>query len=545
MSKQIVITKLKAECIASISGIEINPDGADVFVTGQNGAGKSTIKKAIDWVMSGSTADGEKLIPHDGSGLPFVEIELTDGEIHTKISKEIKQSKKGGKVARSVNCYLAGMPVTQTAVNKFFEHYVPISALPLLLNPFEFFKLNTDTRRELVTALFGGVTDEQVLASDESLAELDLVNYPRVKDLIRKLKKDYQDIPVRIETFESQIQNVEDTAPLKAELEEFKECKREVEMELEKWNLQNKEIVKNTDALKEVNTEIYRLRQNIDNAREKIKRYQKRLTELRTQWKNTTEQSLCPTCGQKISNGANKAVAEKIVDEGVAVKAELEEVQATLAKFEEQLAECKCKAEKLIEETSVNDDECNEKSNQLRQEQARWEFEINKREKLIATTDYQRELNEKSRREIEKLAEREKEVGEKIAACEKQIALFEKFTARKAEMISDAINSHFEHVSFEMFETAKSGEIKNTCTVTMNGVPYEFLSKGEKMKAALDVLKALQNFYEVEFPLIIDDAESYTSNSILDIPNQRIILQVAEGQELKVALAVEEGARTA
>lgn len=542
MSKQIVITKFKAECIASISGIEINPDGADVFVTGQNGAGKSTIKKAIDWVMSGSTADGEKLIPHDGSGLPFVELELTDGEIHTKISKEIKESKKGGKVARSVDCYLAGMPVTQKDLNKFFEQYVPISALPLLLNPFEFFKLNADARRELVTALFGGVTDEQVLASDESLAELDLVNYPRVKDLIRKLKKDYQDIPVRIETLESQIQNVEDTAPLKAELENLKKHKGEIEKSIEDWNFQNKSIRQNAEKLENANWEIRQWHSSIDEAERRIELDEKKRDELRRKWQSA-KNGICPTCGQKL---ANDEVTDKIVREGRSLTIEIDEMKDVLAKSKEKLAEWIRQAEKLIEETSLNDDDRSAEVNRLLQQKANLESEIRNTEKLIATTDYQRELNEKSRREIEKLAEREKEVGQKIAACEKQIALFEKFTARKAEMISDAINSHFEHVKFEMFETAKSGEIKNVCTATMGGVPYELLSKGEKMKAALDVLKALQDYYEVEFPLIIDDAESYTSNSIADITtNQKFILQVAEGQELRVVLADEEGARTA
>ena len=75
------------------------------------------------------------------------------------------------------------------------------------------------------------------------------------------------------------------------------------------------------------------------------------------------------------------------------------------------------------------------------------------------------------------------------------------------------------------------------------------MSKGEKFKAALDALQTFQNYYGVELPLIIDDAESYTKNNLLTIPNQKIILKVVEGQDLKIETqiseAVEERRRTA
>ena len=86
--KKVVIERLKAENCALFKDFEIAANGANVVITGQNGAGKSTVRKMIEWCLLGSTLDGEKLIPCDGSGLPNVEIRLFEGEICTKIAKE-------------------------------------------------------------------------------------------------------------------------------------------------------------------------------------------------------------------------------------------------------------------------------------------------------------------------------------------------------------------------------------------------------------------------------------------------------------------------
>ena len=76
----------------------------------------------------------------------------------------------------------------------------------------------------------------------------------------------------------------------------------------------------------------------------------------------------------------------------------------------------------------------------------------------------------------------------------------------------------------------------------IGGVPYSSLSKGEKLKAALDILNAVQKHYGLKMPLVIDDAESYTANSFVDLDNQLILCKVAEA-DLKVA--IDEGRKAA
>ena len=91
-----------------------------------------------------------------------------------------------------------------------------------------------------------------------------------------------------------------------------------------------------------------------------------------------------------------------------------------------------------------------------------------------------------------------------------------------------------------MFELVQStGEYKPTCAAMLHGVPYAALSKGEQLKAALDIWRTLQKVYGVELPLMIDDAESYTRNSFVDVPNQLWLFKVSDEERLVIEVKKE------
>ena len=167
--KKVVIERLKAQNCALFKDFEIAANGANVVITGQNGAGKSTVRKMIEWCLSGSTLDGEKLIPCDGSGLPNVEIRLLEGEICTKIAKEISETQKNGRITRTSNCFLNGMPATQKDIAGYFRQYADVEVATFLLNPFKFLEVNVELRRAILTGLFAEITDAEVISTDESL----------------------------------------------------------------------------------------------------------------------------------------------------------------------------------------------------------------------------------------------------------------------------------------------------------------------------------------------------------------------------------------
>ena len=133
--KKIFLTKFKATNVAGFKSIEFTPKKDNVYITGQNGAGKYTIKKAISWVLSafGSTVDGEKLITYDGVDMPFVEIQLSDDAVCTNLAKKMVRRVSNGKTSCTTNCFFNGLPAIQKEVNKFFR-------VPILTYRYSFFK---------------------------------------------------------------------------------------------------------------------------------------------------------------------------------------------------------------------------------------------------------------------------------------------------------------------------------------------------------------------------------------------------------------------
>ena len=159
--------------------------------------------------------------------------------------------------------------------------------------------------------------------------------------------------------------------------------------------------------------------------------------------------------------------------------------------------------------------------------------ELTQAENNLASFLRQKDDAEKNQNRIAELKKRETELNQKIADCQKQIDLAEKFIRAKVKLIEDTVNSKFEFVKFKLFETLINGNIKEICEPMIDGVPYnDGLNRGAKFKAALDILKTLQKFFGVELPIFVDDAESYTSNSFVEIPNQIFLLKVVEGQEV-------------
>ena len=149
-------------------------------------------------------------------------------------------------------------------------------------------------------------------------------------------------------------------------------------------------------------------------------------------------------------------------------------------------------------------------------------------EKLAVFT--QMEQVEKRKQE---LLSREKELGQKYSELERDLDLAERYMRRKVELTEDAINSHFQHVHWTMFRIQVNGGIEECCDATIDGVPVGAgLNTGGEMKAALDILNVLSGHYGLRLPVIIDNAERYTSGSIIPVDNQIIRLSVQEGQKV-------------
>lgn len=533
--KKFTITGIAAGDIANLRSVYVKSDGANILVTGQNGAGKSTLAKTILWTLIGSTTDGEKLIPIDGAGLPYAEIELTDGTTITRFRKEIIQRVSKGVVSRSTDCFLNGFPITLKDFQEFFNQYISAEGLQILIGLGNFFKLKPAEQRRILTENFSQVSDDEIAAEigldTQGLTIEEYVDC--LKSNIRRTKKALTEIPILIKSFEMQtIEVIDDRRSIEVEKLALE---TELQEMLHKMALSD-EIRGGVKELQrkagQATQDYWQRRKEYDALKDEIAANEGELTRLREQYEMPSD--VCPVCGQSVNAEHIEKIREKIALDGKKISTKIESDKAKLAKIAECGKLARQEMDALNEKLKVQDfdsteyDLASKRKDELQRQ-------ISERNKRIAKIETQLETNEHVEKEVAELKVREKKFGAHLSEYEGNLALCEEFTRRKMDLVTGAINSHFQFVKFQMFETLKNGEVKNTCTATLDGVTYENLSKGEKLKAALDVLNAFQNYYGVMLPLIIDDAESYTSNSLIEIANQQILLKAVEGQtELQI-----------
>jgi chromosome segregation ATPase len=138
--------------------------------------------------------------------------------------------------------------------------------------------------------------------------------------------------------------------------------------------------------------------------------------------------------------------------------------------------------------------------------------------------------NDEMKARIEELKDREKTLGKLYSDLEKQLFLTEEFLRAKVKATEETINSHFKYVRFKMFTQKINGALEECCEPIIDGVPFnDGLNKGNKMKAALDILNALTKYFGATMPVFIDDCESYTSLPAVD--SQLIKLIAVKGEK--------------
>jgi len=115
-----------------------------------------------------------------------------------------------------------------------------------------------------------------------------------------------------------------------------------------------------------------------------------------------------------------------------------------------------------------------------------------------------------------------------------QLSLIQK---RKNELLTDSINKHFQIVKFSFFKYQKNGEYKECCEVFVDGKELgASLNTAMQIRAKLDIISGLQNFYNEYYPVFLDSSEMLDDNTKAQIvmPCQMIYLKVAENKELFV-----------
>lgn len=134
---------------------------------------------------------------------------------------------------------------------------------------------------------------------------------------------------------------------------------------------------------------------------------------------------------------------------------------------------------------------------------------------------------------IEELEQEQNGYIKELESMERIEYLIKEFETTKIRMLEGHINSKFKEVKFKLFDQQKDGKLVETCEVTHGGTAYNDLNTAQKINAGLDIIATLQQHYQVEPVVFIDNRESITK--LYEMDNQVISLIVSEqDKELRV-----------
>jgi DNA repair exonuclease SbcCD ATPase subunit len=379
--KKISIKELTLENFKGVSSFAMATEGQQVVsVFGANATGKTTLADSIFWLLFNKDSQWNskfeiKTLDSAGkqkSGINHTvqAVFIVDGQdVELKKSYYEKWAKKRGSVKKEftghkTDHFVDGVPVKKKEYTETVGRIADEDTFKLLTSPSYFpDKIHWQQRREILLAICGDITDEQVMSSDQELSGLFKILGSRKIDDHKKvvasrraeINKELEKIPVRIDELTLSLSDVVDmdsesdgkaAAGLKTEISEAEkrystienggaiaELRKELAgVETELIQIENKHTTgintivtgKNTDldSQKEqhqitIRQSVYLLKQ-LDGINDQITKDKKGKDGLTAAWYEENKReftfetdSVCSTCGQDIPQSQIEEVKEK------------------------------------------------------------------------------------------------------------------------------------------------------------------------------------------------------------------------------------------
>ena len=219
------ISTLRLRNFKGIHSFDFEPSGHSAEIMGDNATGKTTVGDAFSWLLFGCDSTGRsdfviKTLNEDGQaehGLDH-EVEgelLLEGGGSVTLKKVLREKwvKRRGEAKRTLtghetNHFADGVPVTKGEYTARVAELADVDVFRLLTDPVHFSeRLHWEERRKILLEVCGDVSDEDVIASDNALAELpELLGDRTIEDhrkVIRaqlaEINKELAMVPVRID----------------------------------------------------------------------------------------------------------------------------------------------------------------------------------------------------------------------------------------------------------------------------------------------------------------------------------------------------------
>lgn len=327
----------------------------------------------------------------------------------------------------------------------------------------------------------------------------------------------------------------------------------------------------------------------IEKANAVIGRYTLELQEARGTWTKLHEmqfdenEKICQMCGQElpadkvellIKNFESKKVSalESEAERGNKIKFLVDSERESVAKLNEEIAthesekkkqEAKLKdlesqlavlpveidvtgtdEYKALEQQIVEKEEAMHKANDISAVKAELKAQETDLRQQLAECESQIAKSDTAADEqrLEELKKTRLDSEQNKANAEKILALLEELDKAKNKTLSEAINSHFELVEWQLFELAKNGNYKSVCIPKIDGksILTTVSNKGNRILGRVDICKSIQKISSISCPIFLDDSESLSTDNqkrvagMVDSHSQLIMLIVNDSDRLEI-----------
>nr|DAH27497.1 MAG TPA: chromosome partition protein [Bacteriophage sp.] len=216
-------------------------------------------------------------------------------------------------------------------------------------------------------------------------------------------------------------------------------------------------------------------------------------------------------------------------------KKSLEMLNTAIAELEKQLSELPQEIDvtateeyKALEQQIAEKEEAMHKANdisavkaELKAQETALRQQLSDCESQIAKSD-----TAADEQRLEELRQTRIDSEQNKANAEKILDLLDELDKAKNEALTEAVNSHFGLVKWQLFEYAKNGNYKSCCIPTVDGksILTTMSNKGNRILGRVDICNSIQKISGMSVPIILDDSES------LDIANQKKVTEMVDSQ---------------
>jgi DNA repair exonuclease SbcCD ATPase subunit len=322
---------------------------------------------------------------------------------------------------------------------------------------------------------------------------------------------------------------------------------------------------------------------NIEYQQNAIDSINKNLQDIRDKWKAENERKfdenslICPYCKQEypedkkeqlradfdshkaeelktITNNGNlikgkldenKKILEDLQKELPQHKESLEMLNTAIADLKKQLSELPQEIDvttteeyKALEQKIAEKEEAMHKANDISAVKAELKAQETTLRQQLAECESQIAKSDTAADEqrLEELKQIRTDSEQNKANAEKILDLLDELDKAKNEALTEAVNSHFGLVKWQLFEYAKNGNYKSCCIPTVDGksILTTMSNKGNRILGKVDICNSIQKISDISVPIILDDSESLSTDNqkkVAEMVNSQLIMLIVNDSE--------------